>query len=71
MVSFAKPLFNPRPCRNDEELNKLLAGVTLPQGGVLPNIQAPALGPRHKSLTFIEAKVIECNTGPPTATNRQ
>ncbi len=25
--------------RNDEELNKLLAGVTLAQGGVLPNIQ--------------------------------
>ena len=26
--------------RNDEELNKLLAGVTISQGGVLPNIQA-------------------------------
>merc|ERR1712242_431461 len=26
--------------RNDEELNKLLAGVTIAQGGVLPNIQA-------------------------------
>ena len=25
---------------NDEELNKLLAGVTIAQGGVLPNIQA-------------------------------
>ena len=25
--------------RNDEELNKLLAGVTIAQGGVLPNIQ--------------------------------
>ena len=24
--------------RNDEELNKLLAGVTIAQGGVLPNI---------------------------------
>merc|ERR1712226_810602 len=24
--------------RNDEELNKLLAGVTISQGGVLPNI---------------------------------
>ena len=26
--------------RNDEELNKLLAGITISQGGVLPNIQA-------------------------------
>ena len=25
--------------RNDEELNKLMAGVTIAQGGVLPNIQ--------------------------------
>ena len=27
--------------RNDEELNKLMAGVTIAQGGVLPNIQVP------------------------------
>jgi histone H2A len=26
--------------RNDKELNKLLLGVTIAQGGVLPNIQA-------------------------------
>ncbi len=26
--------------RNDEELNKLLSGVTFAQGGVLPNIQS-------------------------------
>ena len=31
------------PFRNDEELNKLLAGVTIAQGGVLPNIQAVLL----------------------------
>ena len=31
------------PCRNDEELNKLLAGVTIAQGGNLPNIQAVLL----------------------------
>lgn len=31
--------------RNDEELNKLLSGVTIAQGGVLPNIQ-PVLLPR-------------------------
>jgi len=29
--------------RNDEELNKLLAGVTIANGGVLPNIQAVLL----------------------------
>jgi len=31
--------------RNDEELNKLLSGVTIAQGGVLPNIQ-PVLLPK-------------------------
>ena len=37
--------------RNDEELNKLLllAGVTIAQGGVLPNIQAVVL-PKIKLL---------------------
>ena len=29
--------------RNDEELNKLLSGVTIAQGGVLPNINATLL----------------------------
>merc|ERR1711988_86254 len=29
--------------RNDDELNKLLGGVTIAQGGVLPNIQAVLL----------------------------
>ena len=29
--------------RNDEELSKLLKGVTIAQGGVLPNIQAVLL----------------------------
>jgi histone H2A len=29
--------------RNDEELNKLMAGVTIAQGGVLPNIHAVLL----------------------------
>ncbi|CAK9297516.1 unnamed protein product [Gordionus sp. m RMFG-2023] len=29
--------------RNDEELNKLLNGVTISQGGVLPNIQSQLL----------------------------
>lgn len=34
--------------RNDEELNKLLAGITISQGGVLPNIQSVLL-PKKKA----------------------
>ncbi|ODM87532.1 Histone H2A [Orchesella cincta] len=36
-VSF--PVICQLAIRNDEELNKLLSGVTIAQGGVLPNIQ--------------------------------
>ncbi|XP_063717649.1 late histone H2A.L3-like [Symsagittifera roscoffensis] len=35
--------------RNDEELNKLLHGVTIAQGGVLPNIQAVLLPKKQSS----------------------
>ena len=35
--------------RNDEELNKLLRGVTISQGGVLPNIQAVLLPKKSSS----------------------
>ena len=35
--------------RNDEELNKLLGGVTIAQGGVLPNIQAVLLPKKTSS----------------------
>ena len=35
--------------RNDEELNKLLQGVTIAQGGVLPNIQAVLLPKKQSS----------------------
>ncbi|BGP15848.1 hypothetical protein JCM10213_005667 [Rhodosporidiobolus nylandii] len=34
--------------RNDEELNRLLAGVVLSEGGVLPNIHAELLPPASK-----------------------
>jgi histone H2A len=33
---------------NDEVLNKLLSGVTIAQGGVLPNIQAVLLPKKTK-----------------------
>ena len=35
--------------RNDEELNKFLGGVTVAQGGVLPNIHAVLLPKKKKS----------------------
>ncbi|XP_074536118.1 histone H2A-like [Halichoeres trimaculatus] len=34
--------------KNDEELNKLLAGVTMSEGGVIPNIQAVLLPKKTK-----------------------
>ena len=37
--------------RNDEELNKLMAGVTIAQGGVLPNIQAVLLPKKSQKAT--------------------
>ncbi|XP_067611394.1 histone H2A type 1-A-like [Pseudorca crassidens] len=35
--------------RNDEELNKLLGGVTIAQGGILPSIQAVLLPRKTES----------------------
>ncbi|CAN0014740.1 unnamed protein product, partial [Heterosigma akashiwo] len=35
--------------RNDEELNKLLGGVTIAQGGVLPNIHTVLLPKKTKT----------------------
>ncbi|XP_055611520.1 uncharacterized protein LOC129758101 [Uranotaenia lowii] len=46
--------------RNDEELNKLLSGVTIAQGGVLPNIQAvllPKKTEKKKSLVALKRAV--------------
>ena len=40
--------------RNDEELNKLMAGVTISNGGVLPNIHAVLLP--KKTVTAAVAK---------------
>ncbi|ODM86932.1 Histone H2A [Orchesella cincta] len=36
--------------RNDEELNKLLSGVTIAQGGVLPNISCPPPQENRKEI---------------------
>ncbi|CAK6963413.1 histone H2A%2C sperm-like [Scomber scombrus] len=36
--------------KNDEELNKLLAGVTISEGRVIPNIQASIFPKRTKAL---------------------
>ncbi|XP_067884587.1 histone H2A-like [Heterodontus francisci] len=41
--------------RNDEELNKLLGGVTIAQGEVLPNIQAVLL-PKNTSVQSSQKK---------------
>ncbi|XP_064115064.1 histone H2A-like [Macrobrachium nipponense] len=40
--------------RNDEELNKLLSGVTIAQGGVLPNIQAVLLPKKTEKKNIME-----------------
>ncbi|XP_014214218.1 histone H2A-beta, sperm-like [Copidosoma floridanum] len=40
--------------RNDEELNKLLADVTVSQGGVLPNVQAVLLPKRSEKKELKE-----------------
>jgi histone H2A len=57
-----KTRINPRhlqlAVRNDEELNKLMAGVTIAQGGVLPNIHAVLL-PQKAKLTGAPAKSAE------------
>ncbi|XP_062713919.1 uncharacterized protein LOC115257832 [Aedes albopictus] len=45
--------------RNDEELNKLLSGVTIAQGGVLPNIQAVLLPKKtEKKTTFSSGELL-------------
>ncbi|XP_032871238.1 histone H2AX-like [Amblyraja radiata] len=41
---------------NDEELNKLLGGVTIAQGGVLPNIQAVLLPKKTSAASGTKSK---------------
>nr|XP_060617028.1 histone H2A-like [Anolis sagrei ordinatus] len=54
--------------RNDEELNKLLGGVTIAQGGVLPNIHAVLLPKKteHAAASAPSSKP----RGPPGAAAR-
>ncbi|XP_020661293.1 late histone H2A.1 [Pogona vitticeps] len=40
--------------KNDEELNKLFAGVTIAEGGVLPNIQAQLLPKKTAAKEAVE-----------------
>ncbi|XP_072120902.1 uncharacterized protein [Mobula birostris] len=49
--------------RNDEELNKLLGGVTIAQGGVLPNIQAVLLPKKTGSASKGKVSLILKMTG--------
>ncbi|XP_072422779.1 uncharacterized protein [Chiloscyllium punctatum] len=49
--------------RNDEELNKLLGGVTIAQGGVLPNIQAVLLPKKTAAAGAAKKKLIVVMSG--------
>ncbi|XP_053090148.1 histone H2AX-like [Pangasianodon hypophthalmus] len=49
--------------RNDEELNKLLGGVTIAQGGVLPNIQAVLLPKKTEKTVKTKVRLIITMSG--------
>ena len=55
--------------RNDEELNKLLSGVTIAQGGVLPNIQAVLLPKKTETCQVNNLPSRFIKTAVLTATN--
>ncbi|XP_031487748.1 histone H2A-like [Nymphaea colorata] len=52
--------------RNDEELGKLLSGVTIAHGGVLPNIN-PVLLPKKKEKESMEPKSPKASKSPKKA----
>ena len=45
--------------RNDEELNRLLSGVTIAQGGVLPNIHAVLLPKKSDDVATTDKKAVK------------
>ncbi|XP_029447806.1 histone H2A, sperm-like isoform X2 [Rhinatrema bivittatum] len=45
--------------RHDEELNKLFDGITIAQGGVLPNIQAKLVPKKTSKASAQEKKTVE------------
>ncbi|XP_042311007.1 histone H2A-like [Sceloporus undulatus] len=53
--------------RNDEELNKLLGGVTIAQGGVLPNIHAVLLPKKTEAALHGGAVAAKPTVGVPKA----
>ncbi|KAM0037412.1 putative transcription factor Hap3/NF-YB family [Helianthus debilis subsp. tardiflorus] len=62
-----KNRINPRhvllAIRNDDELGKLLAGVTIAHGGVLPNIN-PVLLPKKTAAKDCCERVVDHNNNP-------
>ncbi|XP_072296439.1 histone H2A-like [Eucyclogobius newberryi] len=44
--------------KNDEELNRLLSGVTISDGGVIPNIQASLLPKKTKASSRVEEEEV-------------
>ncbi len=56
--------------RNDEELGKLLAGVTIAHGGVLPNINPVLLPKKTGSAAAKEAKEGKTPKSPKKATTK-
>ncbi|KAM0043004.1 putative transcription factor Hap3/NF-YB family [Helianthus debilis subsp. tardiflorus] len=62
-----KNRINPRhvllAIRNDDELGKLLAGVTIAHGGVLPNIN-PVLLPKKTTAKDCFERVVDHNNNP-------
>ena len=69
-----KSRINPRhlqlAVRNDEELNKLMGGVTIAQGGVLPNIHAVLL-PKKKAAKEGGAKKTKKKSSKKKATKKK